>query len=218
MTANKLTSDRLTSIDTLEEELTALQADLRGSLALLAQLNHIPEQFANLAAETAAINAASATATAAAEEQAHELAAARVALEERFAHWLQEAGAREAQLAAGHAALEDRFTQWLQETGARETQLAEQWNAFRTAAETEQNQVMRIAMTTRQELIDRAGAQEQLVSALNERMEKMNTSLTNMVEDLQDARREQKRLAILVTFVSLLALGLSAAASYVVFF
>lgn len=217
-----MATETLTSIDNLEQEVAELQAQLRDGISSLALLNPIPSQFAALAAECAALNAASAAATSSAQSEAEHLAAARVALEQRCAQWLQEAGAQAsaqaAQLAAERTDLEERVTHWQQEAGAREARLLEQWNTFRSAAETEQNQVMRIAMTTRQELIDRVAAQEKLVASLDERLEKMNVSLANMVSDLQDARREQKRLAVLLTVVAVLALGLSVAASWVTFF
>lgn len=246
-----MTIDTLTSIDNLEQEVAELQAQLRDSISSLALLDPIPRQFTALAAECAALNAASVAATSNAQAEAGHLAAARVALEQRIAQWIQEADARDnaretfmqeklaafeerltqwlqeagahsdaqaAKMAAERASLEERVTHWQEEAGAREAQLLEQWNTFRSAAETEQNQVMRIAMTTRQELIDRATAQEKLIASLDERMEKMNASLTNMVSDLQAARREQKRLAVLLTAVAVLALGLSVAASWVTFF
>lgn len=195
--------DTLTSLDTLEQEVAALQAQLRDSIPVLALLNDIPGRFATLAAESAALNAASAAATAAAESQAEQLAAGRSALEERFRQWVQETAARE--------------TQWREAADAHAAQLVEQWNSFRSAAEIEQNQVLRIAMTTRQELTDRVAAQEKLVASLDKRLEKMNGALTNMVSDLQAARRNQKHLSVLLTVVALVALALSAAAAWAAF-
>jgi chromosome segregation ATPase len=196
-------TNTLTSIDNLEQEVAELQAQLRDSIPVLAQLKDIPGQLATLAAESTALNAAAAAVTSDAAAQAAQLAAGRAALEERFAQWLQEAAGREAQ--------------WQATADARAAQLAEQWESFRSAAETEQNQVMRIAMTTRQELTDRAAVQEKLVASLDERLEKMNGALANMVSDLQVARRDQKRLGALLTVVALAALALSAAAAWAAF-
>ncbi len=244
-------TDTLTSIDNLEQEVTELQAQLRDSIPALALLNEIPGQFAQLAAECTALNAASTAATAEARLQAEQLAAGHASLEKQvtqwleankaresvrdtematksaameksFAEWLQEAGVREdamrEQIAEESASLEKRFTQWRQEASAAEAQLLDQWNTFRSAAEAEQNQVMRIAMTTRQELTDRIVAQEKLVASLDERLARMNDSLANMVGDLRDARREQRRLALLLAIMALAALATGAAASWAVFF
>lgn len=215
-------TDTLTSIDNLEQEMADLQAHLRAGIPALALLNDIPAQFADLAAECTALNAASAGATAEAKAQTEQLAAGRAALEGQFTQWLQAADAREsahaAERAAARASLEERFTQLLQEAGAHEAQLQEQWSSFRSAAESEQNQVMRIALTTRQELTDRVEAQEKLVASLDERLATMNNSLANMVKDLDDARRSQGQLARLLALVTLAALGLSAAAAWFAFF
>lgn len=216
----------LTSIDNLEQEVAELQSQLRSSIPSLVLLTEIPEQLAQLAAECTALNAASVAATVEARSQAEQLAAGRTALEDRVTQWKQAAEAREiaqkAEIAAASANLEDRITQWQQEAGERHsahvTQMVEQWNTFRSAAEAEQNQVMRIAMTTRQELTDRIAAQEKLVASLDERLAKMNDSLANLVTDLRDTRREQRWLALLVAVIALVALAVSAGAVWAVFF
>jgi predicted acetyltransferase len=107
---------------------------------------------------------------------------------------------------------QQKFTQMTEELTARTARVDAQWQAFRDAMELEQSQFTQRADTMRQELFDRACEQEKLVGSLNERLETMNQSLTNMVSDLGAARRYQARLGLLLAAMILLSLGLSATA------
>ena len=77
---------------------------------------------------------------------------------------------------------------------------------------------MSIAVTTREELTERAAQQDKLVASLDERMEKMNQALANIAADLQDTRHRQRIVTVLLTAIVLLTLGLSAAAAWFAFF
>lgn len=184
-----MTQETLTSIDNLEQELADLQEQLQASLPLLSTLNDIPKQFTDLAERCMAM---SATAEAA-QIQADLLAATRKAQEQQFAEIVAE-------------------------SSVREKALGDRWETFRTAIEGEQRQIMTIAVTTREELTERAGQQDKLVASLDERMEKMNQALANIAADLQDTRHRQSIVTVLLTAIVLLTLALSAAAAWFAFF
>jgi DNA repair exonuclease SbcCD ATPase subunit len=220
-----MTKDTLTDIDHVEQELAELQAELAKSLPLLAKLNEIPRQFAGLAAECAVMEQA----ITAAEQANDAFTATRQAQEARFAALAAEQADHRQQLAAAWAAFRTdaigrqelqakAWDDFCVEDTAHRKQRAEEWQAFRTAIEAEQNTVMRLAMTTRQELTDRVAAQEALVKSLNERLAALNEALANMGDDLQATRRRQKTTALLLSGLVLLSAGLSAAVAWTVFF
>ena len=184
-----MTQDTLTSIDNLEQELADLQAQLQASLPLLSTLNDIPKQFTDLAERCRAMS----TTAAAAQVQADLLAATRKAQEQQFAEIVAE-------------------------STVREKALGDRWETFRTALEGEQRQIMAIAVTTREELMERAAQLDTLVASLDERMEKMNQALANIAADLQDTRHRQTIVTVLLTAIVLLTLVLSAAAAWFAFF
>jgi hypothetical protein len=179
----------LIDIDNLEQEFSALQAELQSSLLVLARLKEISAEFDDLATEYTAIKSA----TGIMQAEALHLATIRVEQEQEFAHSVARVN-------------EDR------------TRLGEEWQQFRTKAESEQNQVLRVAMTTQQEVIDRAAAQDRMLASLDERMEKMNQALAAMMADLQDSRRRQKITSSFLVAIVLLTVGLSAFSAWHVFF
>jgi hypothetical protein len=220
-----MTQETIINIDSLEQELADLQAQLQTSLPLLARLNEIPLQFADLGAKGAAMDEAAKTAQAAADA----FTATRQAQEERFETLAEAQAAQHRALANDwevfskeqaeqHQLRSEEWQVFRTEDVERHHMLTAEWQAFRTAAETEQNTVMRLAMTTRQELLDRTTAQEALVKSLDERLATMNQALANVAADLHTTRRRQNATAILLSVLVLLSVGLSAAAGWYVFF
>lgn len=189
MTTNSSTTgDALSSIEDLEREASESHELLQDSHQTPAGLDHLVHRLARLEEAYSGIL----TAVTEAQVQSELLIAARSTQEQQFADMLKE-------------------------THSTEAHRTREWETFRTKAEAEQKQVLRAAVMTRQELGDRLAQQEALVASLNERLGRMNQSLANMVSDLQDTRRHQKRLAILLTIAALLALGLSAVAFWYAF-